>query len=164
MALDGNLVSTWKPKGITSGFRTYRVDANGNYFVADPEAPISFDGTGLKLTWGGIGYTKKLGAPNAIPGVWDADSGGEEWYFRADGTVTVHFSATEEYFGNYETRNSGNALWYEEFRGLVSTDGDRVNFDPPYSADATYRYSVDSQFWTLFDLATSTPVFEYEKV
>lgn len=164
MALNTSLVSTWKPKSASGSYPTYRIDADGNYFAAYPSSAFSFDGSGTKLTWGGSTYTKTLGKPGELIGVWIGDADGEEWNFRADGTVTVHFSATEEYFGNFEVRNSGASLWYEEFRSIVTTSGARINFDPPYASDREYSFTVDAQYWSIFEIATGTLVFEYEKV
>ncbi|WP_226688696.1 hypothetical protein [Ruegeria arenilitoris] len=164
MAFDPALIATWKPKAASGSYRTYRVDAQGYYFIADPAAPFVFQSGGTKFKWGNSTYTKTLGNAGEIVGLWTGDTDGEEWNFRADGTVTVHFSATDEYFGNYELRSGDMLLWYEEFRSVVSTVSQRIVFDPPYASNQDYNYTVDVQYWTLLAIATGTPVFEYEKV
>lgn len=164
MAFNPDLVGTWKPKSATVSFPTYRVDAAGHYFVAFPAQSIAFEDGGTKLVWGGTPYTKLYGTPGEIVGVWVAASGSEEWNFRADGTVTGHISATEEYFGNYELRDGNSKLWYEEFRSLVASVGARIEFDPPYAPDVSYDFSLVGPIWTLFDIATGAIVFEYEQL
>jgi len=164
MAFDPLLVGSWKPKGAAANFPTYRVDAAGHYFAAFPAQPISYQASGTKLNWGGVLYTKLYGTPGTLPGIWTGDSDGDELNFRADGTVTIHAAATEEYFGNYELQNSGNALWYEEFRSTITITGARITFDPPYATNQPYDYAVAGEFWTLYDVTTAAIVFEYEKL
>lgn len=166
MAFDANLVGTWKLKGASPPFATYRIDTDGRYFSAYPASPYSFASGGLALNWGGVTYTKKLGSPGELVGVWDADSGGEEWSFRADGSVTVHYSATDEWFGRYESRDGDSKLWYEEFRSVLSTQGQEITFDPPYAQNLTYGYAIASSgdLWTLTDAVSGAVAAEYERV
>ena len=161
---DPNLEGTWKIKGAAAPYKTYMIDAQGRYFVADPEAPFAFVNGGQGFEWGGLTYTLVLGSANDLAGVWLADDGGEEWHFRVDGSVTVHWSVVEEYFGRYELRNGGTALWYSEFRSVVSTSGNVLPFDPPYTQDQEYLFSLSGNDWTLTDPATGNTVIVYEKV
>jgi hypothetical protein len=164
MAFDANLVGTWKIKGAVAPHSTYRVDSDGRYHAAGPARTYHFESNGTVLNWDGITYTKRLGTPGELVGVWDADSGGEEWTFRSDGTVTIHFSAADEWFGNYESRAGDTMLWYEEFRSVLSTNGPNIEFDPPYAANQAYHYTLVGDNWTLKNPATGTPVAEFERL
>lgn len=161
---DTLLKGTWKLKGAAAPYRTYRVDDHGRYFFASPAAPFTFVDAGQAFEWGGLRHSLKLGTPNNLVGVWDADAGGEEIHFRADGSATIHWSSTEEYFGNYELQNGDTELWYEEFRSVISTTGSIITFDPPYAQNQQYLYSVSATNWDLTDPATGNLVVEYEKV
>ena len=89
MAFDPMLEAMWKPKAASSNFPVYRVNAQGRYFVAYPARPMAYQDAGTKLNWGGVIYTKTLGDPGVLPGLWVGDADGDEWNFRADGTVTA---------------------------------------------------------------------------
>ena len=161
---DPKLKGTWKLKGATTPFRTYRVDDLGKYFFALPASSFAFVDMGNAFEWGGLRHSLQLGSPGVLVAVWTADDGGEEVHFRADGSATVHWSPTEEYFGNYELQDGDTKLWYEEFRSVLSTSGSLITFDPPYAQNQQYQYTVTATDWVLSDPGTGNTVVEYEKV
>ena len=161
--IDPSLVGSWKIKGAAAPFRTYSVGADGKYFIADPDRPFHFEDLGSTLVWGQIRYGLLLGSPGQLVGVWKDVRDGDEWYFRSDGGVTVHWSATEEYFGRYEVRLS-DRLWYQEFRGLIETSGGSMTLDPPYLSNQTYDWTLSNGVWAWLNPSDGSVVAEFEPV
>ena len=160
--IDQGIVGSWKLSGCVFNCRKYIVDSfAGAYFIADaPTAPV-FDSSGNSMQWNGLVFNRIFGNGSSHEGVWIEASSGEEWTFRADFSVTVHVSPSEEYFGRWEI--VAGLLEYAEYRGRISTEANLVSIHPPYDDWQTYTYAVNGTGWSISDLASGDLVAQYEQ-
>ncbi|MFY0622991.1 MAG: hypothetical protein JXQ89_14995 [Pelagimonas sp.] len=159
--IDPALVGVWKREGTVPPTSTFEITAQYAFLIGGPPSPVGFSADGLTLDWGGIQYDHHMGTPGQLIGIWRNRRDGDEWYFRADGSVTVHWSSTEEYFGHYQL--VGDQLAYQEFRATVTTHAGQVKLDPPYAPDTSYGYVVQDGVMTWSDAADGSTVISFDK-
>jgi hypothetical protein len=149
-AIDPRLVGIWVVPGEP---RTYEVDAEGLYHVADPESPVTFEEGGRVMQWEGEAHDRLSGAGATPEGRWRGRVTGAEWDFAADGGYTVTLDGATDR-GIWALRQGGTALWTREEVARLTTTGAEVTYDLREGGTVTYGYTVEAGVWTLLDPTT----------
>lgn len=156
--IDPDLIGIW----IIPGERaTFEVSPDGGYHIAEVPADFSFFRGGQFLNWGEAELERVLGEGDRIEGVWRARDSGDEWYFRPDGSYTLHWPDGEEAHGIWAVQEDGAKLWTREELGRIDTNGAEVSFHLHSGAPIRYGYTVDARKWTLMNPETWAVLVEY---
>ncbi|MFT5868580.1 MAG: hypothetical protein ACI8TF_000685 [Paracoccaceae bacterium] len=158
--LDPDLVGLWIVIGKPT---TYEILPDASYHVADPEAALEIAADGATMTWGAIEYDRMLGTGPNIDGVWRNREDGDEWYFRPDGTYSLHLTGSDDIFGIWALRDDANTLWTREYRGTVQTNGAQLQFFLPASPPLSYGYTVQNGIWSLMDPQSWSVLATYQR-
>ncbi|MBF9058135.1 hypothetical protein HKCCSP123_02960 [Rhodobacterales bacterium HKCCSP123] len=148
--IDPGLVGIWIVPGEP---RTYEVDADGVYHVADPESPVSFEAGGAVMHWEGEAHDRLSGITEPPEGRWRGRDTGAEWVFGGDGSYTVTLDGATDR-GIWALRREGAALWTREEVATLTTTGAEITYALREGGTVTYGYTVGGGVWTLHDPAT----------
>jgi len=148
--LDPRLVGIWVIPGEP---RTYEVDAEGGYHVADPESPVTFEEGGNVMHWEGEAHERQSGAGETPEGRWRGRDTGADWTFASDGTYEVTLDGATD-IGIWALRQGGSALWTREEVARLVTDGAQVTYTLRDGGTVVYGYTVKDGAWTLHDPKT----------
>ena len=160
MTIDPDLPGIWIIPGEPA---TYEVAPDGGYHIAEPSAPISIHRGGQAMTWDGVEFDSVLGADASVEGVWRNRATLDEWYFRPDGSYTLHWTDGEEAHGIWSAQDEGATLWAREHLGRIETNGAEVTFILADGPPARYGYTVGRESWTLMDPQSWKVLIEYKR-
>ncbi|NKX43171.1 hypothetical protein [Roseicyclus persicicus] len=146
-AVDPDLVGVWIVAGEP---RTYEVEADGGYHVADPESPVAYEQGGAVMIWEGEAHDRLAGAGATPEGDWRGRDTGALWSFAADGTYTVTLDGATD-TGIWAAGQDGATLWTRERVATLATNGAQVTYTLREGGTATYGYTVGGGIWTLHD-------------
>lgn len=149
-AVDPAIIGVWIVPGLR---RTYEVDDNGGYYVADPETPIYFEDGGAVMIWEDEAHDRLSGTGLTPEGAWRGRDTGAEWRFAPDGSYEVRLDGVTD-TGIWALRRDGAALWTRELVAMLTTDGATVTFALFANGEATYGYTAGAGVWTLHDATT----------
>ncbi len=158
--IDPDLPGIWIIPGEPE---TYEILGDGTYHVAAPEAPVAFHRGGWEMTWGEDRLKRHLGSGETVEGVWHDPEREEEWFFRPDGTYTLHWPDGDEAHGIWALRDDGASLWTREFSGLIATTGVELTFHLESGIDQTFGYTVKNDIWSLLDPETWKTLVDYRR-
>ena len=148
--IDPRLVGVWVIPGEP---RTYEVDAEGGYHVADPESPVSFEAEGRVMHWEGEAHDRLSGAGDTPEGRWRGRDTGADWHFSPGGGYEVTLDGATD-IGIWALRQDGTALWTREEVARLATDGAQVTYTLRDGSTVVYGYTVENGAWTLHDPTT----------
>ena len=159
--IDAALIGIWLLPGQP---QTYEITEDGEYFIAEPEEPLSFDGAGAIMNWGGRRYLRIVGEGETPVGTWREEATGDGWDFTADHAYTILMSAPdpqETFTGIWALRNEGTSLWTCEKQADIKTDGAHLTFVTPAGEPLSYGYASSDGVLSLLDPDTWLEVSRY---
>lgn len=158
--IDPDLLGIWIIPGEPA---TFEVGPDGSYHIAEAAVAFSFSDGGQVLQWGNTELRRILGEGDRIEGVWRVPERGDEWYFRPDGSYTLHWPDGEEAHGIWAVQEDGAKLWTREEMGRIVSTGAEVSFQLHSGAPIRYGYTVDAKKWTLMNPETWAVLIEYHR-
>lgn len=153
MAFDQRLIGLWTLPERQDEV-VYELTASGRLFIHDIPTPYQVAADGMSLNWVDAPAFDRVGEPaTGLTGSWtrrhEEDDVIETVTFNADGSYLSAWDPGDNYWGMYE--DLGGTLRTIEYRGQVSTDGDRYRHVVG-SDSLEYRYALlDENSFTLFD-------------
>jgi len=158
--IDPDLLGIWIIPGEPA---TFEVSPDGGYHIAEAAAAFSILREGRLLNWGDAILERVLGDGAQIEGVWRTRNSGDEWYFRPDGSYTLHWPDGEEAHGIWTVQEDGTKLWTREELGRIDTTGAEVSFHLHSGTPIRYGYTADAETWTLMNPETWAVLVEYRR-
>ncbi len=158
--IDPDLLGIWIIPGEPS---TYEISETGSYHIAEPPDVFSIYRNGQGMKWGSADFERVLGEGDTLEGVWRDSNSRDEWYFRPDGSYTLHWPDGEETHGIWALQGNGETLWTREDLAQLETNGAQVTFRLHSGAPATYGYTVKGDIWTLLNPQSWDILVEYRR-
>ena len=158
--IDPDLLGIWIIPGEPA---TFEVCSDGSYHIAEAATDFALFRGGRFLQWGNTALERILGDGDRIEGVWRVRESGDEWYFRPDGSYTLHWPDGEEAHGIWAVQEDGTKLWTREELGRIDTTGAEVSFHLHSGPPIRYGYTADAQTWTLMNPETWAVLIEYHR-
>jgi len=157
--VDPDLVGIWL---VPQSDRTYEVEADGSYHVADAESPVSYSAAGAVMHWQFEDFDRQAGTGETPVGKWLGRSTGEQWQFTDDGRYRVQIDGIAD-TGIWALRQGGAKLWTRELQAYLTTNGATVTFTFREGGSITYGYTVSAGTWTLHDASTWADVARFRR-
>lgn len=159
--IDHALVGIWIVPGEP---QTYEITQTGDYYIAEPEAPLSFEEDGAVMIWGGRRYLRRFGTGETPIGTWHEEETGDGWDFTPGHTVTILLADAPDsqgLSGLWGLRTDGKSLWTCEKCAKITTDGAHLVFETPEGDILRYGYWVTEDVLSLMDPDTWSELTRY---
>ena len=139
MSIDPKLLAEWQAPDRTRVL----FQPDSSVYSGAVGVPYKLEDSGSILNIDNRSYYTRLSdlSMTSIAGHWRDDPNGEEITFRADGRyIAISDDDPLVYFGVYTT--TPTSLSSYEYRGICTTDGDRITFNSIFSSTQTGQYTV----------------------
>lgn len=146
MTIDPNLIAEWLAPDSTRMI----LQADSSMYSGTVNVPYFLEQSGNVLNINNKSWYSRMpgSAPDSIVGQWRDDPNGEEFTYRADGRyIGISDGDPLVYFGIFTA--SPTTLSSYEYRGVCTTDGNKITFDSIFSTSQTGPYTVTADTLTV---------------